>query len=169
MVIYAWARSLDVDLVFEDQAYTLGDTIEVKVGLNVIRGAKVRSGRLDLVYEVRWIAPYTEHRPMGRSTRTGPGGHIMNSYALRAPAKKMVEHKHSYVIGSACFLEPTQMEANMTGIYNTRVKIHEDDPPYAFIKGASMIWSLVAVLDVAWSVDVKLTKTVKVLFEPAAG
>ena len=32
-----------------------------------------------------------------------------------------------------------------------------------------MVWSLVAVLDVAWAVDVKLAKTVKVLFAPAAG
>ena len=168
-MIYSWARSLDVDLVYEDQPYTLGDTIEVTVGLNALRDANVRSGRVDLVYEVRWVAPDTEHRPMGRLTRPGLGGHIVNTYALRAPTKKMVEHKHSYVIGSAVFLETTRMEANMNESYNTRIQIHKDDPPYAFIKGASMVWSLVAVLDVAWAVDVKLAKTVKVLFNPAAG
>jgi hypothetical protein len=160
---------LDVDLIFEDQSYTLGDTIEVKVGLNAIRDAKVRSGRVDLVYEVRWVAPDTEHRPMGRLTRHGPGGPIITSYALRAPTKKMVEHKHSYVIGSAGFLESTHIEANMNGIYNARIQIHKDDPPYAFIKGTSMIWSLVAVLDVVRAVDVKLAKTVKVMFDPAEG
>ena len=168
-MIYSWARSLAVDLVFKDQPYTLGDTIDVEVELNALRDAKVRSGRVDLVYEVRWVAPDAEHRPMGRLTRPGPGGHIINSYALRAPTKKMVEHRHSYVIGRAGFLDSTHMEADMDGSYKTRIHIHKDDPPYAFIKGASMVWSLVAVLDVAWAVDVKLAKSVKVLFDPAAG
>ena len=168
-MIYSWARSLDVDLVFKDQPYTLGDTIDIRVELNVLRDANLRSGRVDLVYEVRWVAPDTEYRPTGRMTRPGPGGHIINTYALRAPTKKMVEHRHSYVIGSAGFLEPTHLEANMNGSYNTRIDIHKDDPPYAFIKGASIVWSLVAVLDLAWAVDVKLAKTVKVLFPPAAG
>ena len=168
-MIYSWSRSLDIDLVFNDQPYTLGDTIDIEVGLNVLRDAQVRSGRVDLVYEVRWVAPDTEHRPVGRMIRPGPGGRVMNSYAMRVPTKKMVEHRHSYVIGSAGFLDPTHMEANMNGSYNTRIDIHKDDPPYAFIKGASIVWSLVAVLDVAWAVDVKLAKTVKVLFAPAAG
>ena len=168
-MIYSWARSLDVDLVFEDQPYTLGDTIDVKVGLSSLRESDVRSGRVDLIYEVSWVAPDTEHRPMGRLTRPGPGGHIINSYALRTPTKKMVEHKHSYVIGSALFLEHTHMEADMNGSYDIQIHIHKDDPPYAFIKGASMVWSLVAVLDVAWAVDVNLAKTVKVMFAPAAG
>ena len=169
MEIYSWTRSLAVDLVFKDQHYSLGDTIDIEVGLNALRDAKVRSGRVDLVYEVRWIAPDTEHRPMGRMIRPGPGGHVMNSYALRIPTKKMLEHRHSYVIGSAGFLAPTHLEADMNASYKARIHIHKDDPPYAFIKGASMVWSLVAVLDVAWAVDVKLAKTVKVLFAPAAG
>lgn len=168
-MIYSWARSLDVALAFEDHHYTLGDTIEVTVGLNALRDARVRSGRVDLVYEVRWVAPDTEQRPMGRMIRPGPGGHVINSYALRVPTKKLVEHKHSYVIGSSGFLEPTHMEARMNGSYITRVQIHKDDPPFAFIKGATMAWRLVAVLDVAWAVDVKMARTVKVLFDPAKG
>ncbi len=168
-MIYSWSRSLEVDLFFQNQHYTLGDTIDVNVGLNALRDANVRSGRVDLVYEISWVAPETEHRPTGRMIRPGPGGHVMNSYALRVPTKKMVEHKHSYVIGSSVFLEPTRMEANTNERYDTQILIHKDDPPYAFIKGATMVWSLVATLDVAWAVDSKLAKSVKVLFDPAQG
>ena len=82
---------------------------------------------------------------------------------------KMLEHRHSYVIGSAGLLAPTHLEADKNASYKARIHSHKDDPPDAFIKGASMVWSLVAVLDVAWAVDVKLAKTVNVLFAPAAG
>ena len=103
-MIYSWAPSLEVELFFEDRPYTLGNAIDVKVAVNAKRDVTVRHGRVDLVYEVRWVAPDTVHHPMGRLSRPGPGGHIMSSYALRFPTKKMVEHKHSYVLGSTSFL-----------------------------------------------------------------
>ena len=165
-MIYSWAPSLDVELFFEDRPYTLGNTIDVKVALNAKRDVNVRHGRVDLVYEVRWIAPDTVHHPMGRLSRFGPGGQIMNSYALRVPTKKMVEHKHSYVLGSTSFLGRTHMEAHVDGSYNVQVYIHKDEPPYAFIKGASVEWSLVAVFDVAWATDVKLSRGLEVAFTP---
>ncbi len=167
-MIYSWARTLDVNLTFEDRSYNLGNSIDVKIELNAIRNVTVRRGRVDLVYEVRWIAPGTVHHPMGRLSRPGPGGHVMNSYALRVPTKKLVEHKHSYVLGSTSFLERTHLEAHTDGSYNVRILIHKDDPPYAFIKGASIEWSLVAVFDIARAVDVKMYKDLKVAFTPAA-
>ncbi len=166
-MIYSWAPSLDVELFFEDRLYTLGNTIDVKVALNAKRDVTVRLGRVDLVYEVRWVAPDTVHHPMGRLSRPGPGGNIISSYALRFPTKKMVEHKHSYVLGSTGFLERTHLEAHTDGSYSVQIKIHKDDPPYAFIKGASVEWSLVAVFDVARAVDVKTSKDLKVAFTPA--
>ena len=165
-VIYSWAPSLDVELFFEDRTYTLGDTIHVRVALNAKRDVTVRHGRVDLVYEVRWVAPETVHRPMGRLSRPGPGGQIMNSYALRFPTKKMVEHKHSYILGSTGFLERTHLEAHTDGGYNVQITIHKDDPPYAFIKGAAITWSLVAMFDVAWAIDVKRSRGLKVAFTP---
>ena len=92
---------------------------------------------------------------------------MMSSYALRFPTKKMVEHKHSYILGSTGFLERAQLEAHTDGSYNVQIKIHKDDPPYAFIKGASITWNLVAVFDVARAVDVKMSKGLKVAFTPA--
>lgn len=168
-MIYSWARSLDVNMTFEDRPYTLGNSIDVKVDLNAIRDVTVRHGRVDLVYDVRWIAPDTVHHPMGRLSRPGPGGHVMNSYALRVPTKKLVEHKHTYVLGSTSFLEHAHLEVDTRGSYNLRIQIHKDDPPYAFIKGASIDWSLVAVFDVAWAVDVKMAKELNVAFAPAPG
>ena len=78
----------------------------------------------------------------------------------------MVEHKHSYVLGSTGFLERTHMEAHVDGSYNIQVHIHKDEPPYAFIKGASVGWSLVAVFDVARAIDVKMSRGLKVAFTP---
>ncbi|SVB95956.1 uncharacterized protein METZ01_LOCUS248810, partial [marine metagenome] len=40
MEIYSWTRSLAVELVFKDQPYSLGDTIDIEVGLNALRDAK---------------------------------------------------------------------------------------------------------------------------------
>ncbi len=165
-MIYSWAPSLDVELFFEDRPYTLGNTIDVKVALNAKRDVTVRHGRVDLVYGVRWVAPDIVHHPMGRLSRPGPGGHIMSSYALRFPTKKMVEHKHSYVLGSTGFLERTHLDAHTDGSYNLQIKIHKDDPPYAFIKGVSIGWSLVAMFDVAWAIDVKMSRGLKVVFTP---
>ncbi len=153
-VIYSFASTLDVNLVFENRSYTLGETIEVNVELNAKRDVKVRKGRVDLVYEVRWVAPDADHRQFSRMTRPG---RIITSATLRVPTKKLVEHKHSYVLGSTSFLEHTQLETHMNGSYNIRIQIHKDDPPYGFIKGASRRWSLVTVLDVAWALDVKLS------------
>ncbi len=165
-MIYSWAPSLEVELSFEDRTFTLGNTIDVRVALNAKRDVIVRQGRVDLVYEVRWVAPDTVHQPMVRLSRPGPGGHMMSSYALRVPTKKIVEHKHSYVLGSAGFLERTRLEAHMDGGYNVQITIHNDDPPYAFIKGASITWSLVAIFDVARAVDVKMSRGLKVAFTP---
>ena len=166
-MIYSWTPSLDVDLFFEARSYTLGNTIEIKVELKAKRAVTVRHGRVDLVCEVRWVAPDTVHQPMGRVSRPAPGGHIMNSYTLRVPTKKMVEHKHSYVLGSTSFLERAHLELHEDGIYNVRLLIHKDDPPYAFVKGASIEWSLVAVFDVARGIDVKMFRALKVAFTPA--
>ena len=130
-MIYTWAHSLDVDLTFEDRSYTLGNSIDVKVELNALRDVTVRRGHVDLVYEVRWIAPDTVHHPLGRLSRPGPGGNVMSSYSLRVPTKKMVEHKHSYVLGSTSFLDHTRLDAHTAGSYNARILIHKDDPPYA--------------------------------------
>ena len=165
-MIYPWAPSLDVELFFEDRTYTLGNTIDVKVALKAKRDVTLRQARVDLVYEVRWVAPDTVHHPMGRLGRPGPGGHIMNSYALRFPTKKMVEHKHSYVLGSTRFLGRTQLGTHTDEIYHIQIHIHKDDPPYAFIKGASIEWRLVAVFDVARAVDVKKSRGLKVAFTP---
>ena len=165
-MIYSWAPSLEVELFFEDRTYALGDTIDVRVALTAKRDVTVRHGRVDLVYEARWVAPETVHRPMGRLSRPGPGGHITSSYALRFPTKKMVEHKHSYILGSTGFLERAQLEAHTDGSYNVQIKIHKDDPPYAFIKEASITWSLVAMFDVARAVDVQMGRNLKVAFTP---
>ena len=165
-MIYSWAPSLDVGLVFEDRSYTLGNTIDVKVEVDAKRDVTVRQGRVDLVYEVRWVAPDTVHHPMGRLSRPGPGGNVMNSYSMRVPTKKLVEYKHTYVIGSTVFLERTHLEARTNRSYNIQIYIHKDDPPYAFMKGASMGWSLVAVFDVARAVDVKMSRGLKVAFTP---
>lgn len=168
-MIYSFERSLDVNLIFDNRPYAMGEIIQVKVELNAKRGVKVRMGRVDLVHEVRWAAPDTVHHPMGRLTRFGPGDRIVNSSALRVPTKKLVEQKHSYVLGSASFLKQTQFESDMDGSYNIGIQIHEDDPPYGFIKGASRGWSLVAVLDVARALDVRMSKEVTVTFDPSEG
>ena len=165
-MIYSWAPSLEVELSFEDRTYTLGNTIDVRVAITAKRDVTVRYSRVDLVYEVRWVAPDTVRQPTGRLSRPSPGGHMMSSYALRVPTKKMVEHKHSYILGSAGFLERTHLEGHTDCGYNVQITIYNDDPPYAFIKGASITWSLVAVFDVARAVDVKTGRGLKVAFTP---
>ena len=60
----------------------------------------------------------------------------------------------------------THLEAHVDGSYDVQITIHKDDPPYAFIKGASIGWSLVAVFDVARAVDVKTGKDLNVAFTP---
>ena len=165
-MIYSFARSLDVNLVFENRPYTLGEIIKVTVELNARRDVKVRKGRVVLVYEVRWTAADTELRPNGRMTRPGPGGRIITSSTFRVPTQKQVEHRYFYVLGSVSFLEHTRLQPHTNVSYNIELQIHKDDPPYAFVKGASMVWSLVAVLDVALALDVKIRRDVNVTVAP---
>ena len=160
-MIFSFARSLDVNLVFEDRPYKLGEIINVTVEINARRDVKVREGRVYLMYDVRWTAPDTELQPV-RVTRPGPGGRTMMFSTVRVTTRKEVEHRESYVLGGGRFLGHTPLDSHSSGSYNIKLEIHQDDPPYAFIKGASMRWSLVAAIDVAWGLDVKISRNVKI-------
>ena len=163
-MIFSFSRSLDVNLVFEDRPYKLGEIINVTVEINAGRDVKVREGRVYLVYDVRWTAADTELQPL-RMTRPGPGGRTMIFSTVRVPTRKQVEHRKSYVLGGGRFLEHTPLDLHTSGSYNIGLEIHKDDPPYAFIKGAFMRWSLVAAVDVAWALDVKISRDVKITLD----
>ena len=160
-MIYSFARSLDANLVFEDRPYKLGEIIKVTVELNARRDVKVREGHVYLVYSVRWTAADTELQPL-RMTRPGPGGRTITSSTFRVPTRKRVEHRASYVLGGGSFLKHTPMDSHTSGSYNIGLEIHKDDPPYAFVNGAYMRWSLLAVIDVARALDVKISRDVRI-------
>ena len=160
-MFYSFARWLDVKLVFEDRPYKLGEIIKFTVDLNARRDVKVREGHVYLVYDVRWTAAATELQPL-RITRPGPGGRAITSSTFRDPTQKQVEHRASYVLGGASFLKHTPMDPHTTASYNVGLQIHRDDPPYAFVNWASMRWSLVAAIDVARALDVKISRDVQI-------
>ena len=178
-MIYSLARSLDVSLFFEDRPYRLGETIEVTVDLHARRDVKVRKARVDLVYDVRWTTDDTDRQsnplvsraglspPRGWLERSmmhpGPGGRTSTTFGV--PKHRKAEHRGSYVLGSSSFLEQTQQVPNTSNIYNIRLPIHKDEPPYVHFKGVSMGWSLVAVVDVARALDVQIRRDVKITID----
>ena len=164
-MIYSFARSLDVNLVFDDRPYELGEIIIVTVELNARRDVNVREGHVYLVYDVRWTAPDTELQPL-RLTRPSPGGRTITFSTLTVPTRKRVEQRKSYVLGGSSFLKPTPLDSHTSVSYNIKLEIHNDDPPYAFVEGASTRWSLAAAIDVARTLDIKISRDVKIMLRP---
>ena len=163
-MIFSFARSLDVSLLFEDRTYRLGETIEVTVELKTRRDVKVRKGRVDLVYDVKWTSADTDLPPL-RMMHPGPGGRTpFLTYGV--PKRKPTKHRHSYVLGSSSFLDKDpQPVPDIRDFYNIGLRIHKDDPPYSHLKEASMGWSLVVVVDVARATYVMIRKHMKITLD----
>ena len=161
-MFYSFARPLDVSLIFEDRTYNLGETINVTVQLTAGSGVKVRKGRIYLVYDVRWTEAETEGQPLGAMIRRG-GGRSVARATFSIETGKQVERRQSYVLGGVGFLGNTQLERASANTYSIVLKIHDDDPPYSQIKGASIGWSIVAEVDVIRAFDAKTRRDLKVM------
>ena len=160
-MIYSFARPLNVSLGFEDRPYDLGETINVTVQLNARSSVEVRKGRIYLVYDVRWTEAETESQPIRGMISRG-GVRSMARSTFRASTGKQVVRSRSYVLGGVGFLGHMQLGPTSINTYSTGLKIHDDDPPYSYIKGASMRWSLVAEVDVIRAFDAKTRMDLKV-------
>ena len=152
-------RPLDVDLVFEDRLYRLGETIRVDVDLNAKGNVLVRECRVDLVCQENWSEVFTVMVSVSRPISDGRGRAVYMP-TTRVPKQVAKQHRESYVHSSAIFLENSELEPNSTGTYSIGLEIENEPPPRA--KEATMRWSLVVVADVARARDIKARRAVKV-------
>ncbi|MDE2860876.1 MAG: hypothetical protein OYI31_08500 [Chloroflexota bacterium] len=155
-------RPVDVEVVFDERSYGLGDSIGVKVKLSARRDVEVREARLDLVCEEEFAESYTVSVPSGPPTDYGsPWGQFGVYRAPKVPKKVDRDAKESYVHSSALFLENAALGSGSVQQFSFDMHIGTEPPPRASV-GKSRWW-LEAVLDLARARDVRMRQSVKVV------
>ena len=153
-------RPLDVNLVFEDRPYKLGETINLTVELSARGDVEVREGRVDLVCQVSWTEVSTAMVAVSSGAVFGPLGAVSAVSTPRIPRQLHKEYNESYVHSCAIFLEDTRLEPDTNCSYEFGIDIQEEPPTRA--NEATVRWNLVTVVDVARARDVKTRRAVKI-------
>ncbi|HAL48896.1 MAG TPA: hypothetical protein DCP37_14185 [Dehalococcoidia bacterium] len=163
MVMVSRLRPLEVNMVFEDRSYKLGDVIDIDLELSARRDVVIREGRVDLTCQEDYEQTVTI--PVTRSG-SGPGP---GSPAITVTGNKQAtsNHNESYPHSSDVFLSETRLRSGATSSHNVKLEIGPDLPrhisdPTCSVRQVS--WSLVATFDVAQTRDVAESQPIKVAF-----
>ncbi len=153
---------LELSLEFDARTYNLGDTIDVFVELQPSANVSVRSGRLDLVCEERYIQRGESFVPdfYGNTfTYSGQTSHVAK------------ERKETFVHSTVQFMEETRLTGGATESRRVRLVVSNTTPPHfeeaqALERDASsswgFSWTLVATVDVARGRDAHVEREVKI-------
>lgn len=148
---------------FEDRAYRLGETIDLRVELNPRGDLDVREGRVELICEETY--KITESvRVSGRPSRADAGyawAGKMQTGSVGVQVSK--ERKESYVHSSAVFGERGRLEAETKRTYDVRFEIGPEPPYYS--KEGTVKWRLVTVIDVIRGRNPRVRRTVKIALD----
>ena len=161
-------RPLDVDLVFEDRPYKLGEAIKLGVDLQLNRDVEIREARVDLVCEESYAETFTV-MVMDRRATMGGTRHM----PPRIPKQVTKEHKETYIHSSVVFLEDARLHSGTSRRFNATLEIQPEPPAHAAavlgsatgVIGATVKWTLVAAIDVAGARDIKKRQKVTVIFD----
>ena len=158
---------LELSVEFEARTYNLGDTIDVFVELQPSANVSVRSGRLDLVCEERYIQRGESFVPdfLG-------GYHDGNTVVQSGQTSHVAqERKETFVHSSVRFMEETRLTGGATESRRVRLVVSNTTPPHfeeaqALERDASsswgFSWTLVATVDVARGRDAHVEREVKI-------
>ena len=156
-------RPLDLNLVFENRPYKLGETIDVMVELNARSDYEVREGRVDLVCEEHYTESYTvmvhDSRAVAAQYRLPRGASLPPPPMI--PKQVTKEHREIYIHSSSVFLQDTRLRPGATSRYNVRLEIQPEPPPHA--DKATLKWKLVTAVDVPLARDITKKQAVKVI------
>ena len=147
-------RPLEVNLVFDDRLYKLGETIDLVVELTARGDVEVREGRVDLVCDAR----YTERYTVMAAERI-PGPDRAPGTRFSVPRQITKEHKETYVHSSVVFTTDARL-ASGTRQYRAQLEIGPESPAEGH--QPTVKWTLVAAIDVTRARDVKSRQRVKV-------
>ena len=154
-------RPLDLNLVFEDRAYMLGEVIDLTIDVEARGEAEVREGRVDLLCEVRWTDIQTTDVPVSQHSDAGAPPGLGGIYVPhRTPKQVTKDYKETTVHGSVVFIQNTRLRSGDTSRYNARLEISSWSPDNA--NKGEVRWGLVAAIDVARARDAKSKHNVKV-------
>ena len=173
-------RPLDLELGFEDRAYELGETVNITVDLAPRTNVLIREGRIDLVCEERYQQSYkapvlrerrhiAKPRVMGILKWTmGPPRGTVNDPAYFFTEDVTKNRKKSYAHSSVTFCSNVQLGSGTTNSYTAKLAIRPE-PPQHMLDGTAtkgtVIWMLVATIDVAWARDISKRLGVKVIVQ----
>ena len=173
-------RPLDLELGFEDRAYELGETVNITVDLAPRTNVLIREGRIDLVCEERYQQSYkapvlrerrhiAKPRVMGILKWTmGPPRGTVNDPAYFFTEDVTKNRKKSYAHSSVTFCSNVQLGSGTTNSYTAKLAIRPE-PPQHMLDGTAtkgtVIWMLVATIDVAWARDITKRLGVKVIVQ----
>ena len=171
-------RPLDLNLIFEDRAYELGETINITVDLAPRTNVAVREGRIDLVCEERYQQTYKV--PTIKERR-----HIFKPFLMRAlksdnpgPRRGTIQvpsyffdedvtknRKTSYAHSSVAILSNERLRSGAASSYSAELKIAQEPPQHMLDPAAAkgtVNWMLVATIDVARARDVTESRRIDV-------
>lgn len=153
---------LEMSLQFDERAYTLGETIEAVVEMQPSADIQVRSGRIDLVCEERYIQRGESFVPdfYGNTfTYSGQTSHVAQ------------ERKEQFVHSTVQFMEETSLHGGATASRRASLVVGTTPPPHfeeslALERDASSAWTfkwtLLATVDVARGRDAQVEREVTV-------
>ena len=153
-------RPLDVNLVFEDRPYKVGEAIKLTVELTPRGDVEVREGLLELICEESWMEVYTVMVPVpGGGMNRSPEGASIAGPSPMVSRQTSKDFKETYVHDAVIFLQDMHLRSDYTSKYEISLEIQSEPVPRV---GAKVKWSLVTVIDVAQARDIKTRRTVNV-------
>ena len=164
-------KPLELTLDFEDRAYELGDTINIRVTLTPNGDVDVREARVDLLCEER----FSQHESgvvMGLSGRAGIAGQKMRVTTDYLPASSWVSQRtESYIHSSAVFINDARIRSGHPSIHIAKVQIQPKPPTHLdeardlqrdSKSSWTFKWTLVVTVNVVRGRDQKRQRKIKV-------
>ena len=158
---------LELSLEFEPRSYSLGETIDIVVEIRPTSDIRVRSGRLDLVCEERYIQRGVSFVPDFYPGRTPSGG--VNPSGQTSHVAQ--ERKEQLVHSTVQFMEETRLPGGATASRRANLVVGTALPPHfeeslALERDASSAWTfnwtLLATVDVARGRDAQVERDVTI-------
>ncbi len=145
-------RPMAVNVVIEDRPYKLGDVMSVVVEASVRGDVEVREGRVELVYEERWLEVWETKVPVRTSGAGSDAALTRGAPPTTMTKQQSKSHKDTHVSSSAVLVEGTWLNSGAAYTYSARLEIPLEIPVHG--PKANVTWWLVATFDIASARDI---------------
>ena len=159
-------RPLNVNVIFEDRPYRLGETIDITVELITNRDVNVREARLELVWEGRW----TSSSSISAAESTHSARHVAFAGGRSIPqlsTRSTKVRREQFVHSNAVFLSDHELKEGVRSTHGVGLHLQPQLPRQA--TGASQrdraqaTWSLVVTVDIVGGRDVRVSKPIHIV------